>query len=83
MSSFALQGCAQAQVFTTAVDKAGNEVTRESVRKALESFDNQGGTILPPLSFSATNHLGLDKLYEFGIEGKQMVDTGKTVQLKR
>ena len=44
---------------------------------------NQGGTILPPLSFSATNHLGLDRLYEFGIEGNQMVDTGKTVQLQR
>jgi len=81
VSSFALQGCAQAQVFTTAAEKAGKDVTRESVRKALESFDNQGGTILPPLSFSPQNHLGLDKLYEFGIEGKQLVDTGKTVQL--
>jgi len=81
VSSFALQGCAQAQVFTTAVEKAGDEVTRESVREALETFDNQGGTVLPPLSFSADNHLGISSMYEFGIEGKKMVDAGKAVDL--
>jgi ABC-type branched-subunit amino acid transport system substrate-binding protein len=81
VSSFALQGCSQAQVFTAAVKKIEGEVTRESVRTALENLHNEKDTILPPLTFSTNNHLGLSSLYVFGVEGKDMIDTGKTVEL--
>jgi branched-chain amino acid transport system substrate-binding protein len=83
VTSFALQGCSQAQVFAAGVKAAGDEVTRETLREALETLDNVDDTILPPWGFSAEDHLALDSMYVFGVDGKEMVDTGETVDLAR
>ncbi|MGH3273628.1 MAG: ABC transporter substrate-binding protein [Streptosporangiaceae bacterium] len=62
--AFALYGCAAAQVFVAAMQEAGANPTRTSLEKALDSFSGAAASpLLPPVSFSAGNHMGLHSMF--------------------
>jgi branched-chain amino acid transport system substrate-binding protein len=77
LTSFAASGYVAAQVLLGAIAKVSGEVTAEAVRKALES--NQIDTIAGPVTFSATNHLGVSKLLLTEVRDAKVTLTGRTL----
>ncbi len=60
--------------FAVAAERAGRELTRETLVDALETFrdvpDPFGG---PPLTFTKTNHLGADRVFMGQVQGGKFV----------
>jgi len=56
---FALHGYIAAKLFCEGMKKAGPDPTREKLTEALESLKNYDIGVMPPLSFSPTQHMGL------------------------
>lgn len=54
-----VMGYAAAQVVTEALKRAGTDLTREKFVKALESIKNFDTGLQMPVTFSATDHLGI------------------------
>lgn len=70
--------CATAQIFVAALEKAGKDLTRETLYDALLSWDAEPVTELtPPLTFTADDHLGLKQMYLVQIEDGKPVVTGE------
>jgi branched-chain amino acid transport system substrate-binding protein len=62
--ALAIFGCATAQVFVAALEKAGQNLTRASLAKALDSLQNAAvSPLLPPVTFTADNHMGLNSMF--------------------
>jgi branched-chain amino acid transport system substrate-binding protein len=62
--AFALYGCAAAQVFVTALKAAGQEPTRAKLEAVLNAMHNADASpLLPPVSFSAADHMGLHSMF--------------------
>jgi len=62
--AFALYGCAAAQVFVTALKSAGRDPTRAKLEAALNAMNNADASpLLPPVSFSAADHMGLHSMF--------------------
>ena len=62
--AFALYGCAAAQVFVAAMDRAGAQPTRTGLRSALDSMhDANVSPLLPPVGFSSGDHMGLRGMF--------------------
>jgi acyl-CoA hydrolase/ABC-type branched-subunit amino acid transport system substrate-binding protein len=55
-------GYAAAQLVVKGLRRAGPELTREGFVNALEGLENWTGGLLPPISYSATDHRGLTAL---------------------
>lgn len=55
-------GWAAAQLVMEGLHRAGPELTREGFINALEGIENWTGGLLPPISYSATDHRGLTAL---------------------
>lgn len=53
---YSLFGYFYAMLFTEGVKRAGKDLTREGLIKALEGIKNWENGIIPPVSFSETNH---------------------------
>lgn len=68
-------GYAAAQLVVEGLRRAGPNLTREAFITALESFQDWTGGLLPPISYSATDHRGLTALAMLRArEGKWIVE---------
>ncbi|HEX7163659.1 MAG TPA: ABC transporter substrate-binding protein [Trebonia sp.] len=66
----AVFGCAQAQAFVAALKAAGPNPTRDGLINALNAMKNvNAGNALPPLTFTADNHVGASSLFILGYAG--------------
>lgn len=73
-----LRGCGTAQVVVKALQSAGKDITSGNVVKAIENWNKvTASEIYPPVSFSATNHVGLNSLYIFGAKGGAFFQAGE------
>lgn len=57
LSRYSLYGYFYAKLFVEGLKRAGRNLTRESYIAALEGMKNWENGIIPPVSFSGTNHL--------------------------
>jgi branched-chain amino acid transport system substrate-binding protein len=70
-------GYAAAQLVIEGLKRAGPDLTRDGFIAALESLKDWTGGLLPPISYSATDHCGLTALeLTRAINGKWMVERG-------
>ena len=75
---FSLFGCGMAQLMTTALSETGKDLTRDGLQKTLESFDGKAvSPVLPPVSFSSSQHLGASSMWIVGVKKGHLVDEGK------
>lgn len=72
----ALYGCAAAQTFVAALDKAGDHPTPTALQHALESLHGPVSDVTPPLSFTAGTHMGLDRMYLLRLAGGHFTTAG-------
>jgi ABC-type branched-subunit amino acid transport system substrate-binding protein len=76
-----LWGCATAELFVYALKKAGTNLTRDGLVKTLESMKKVSATpLLPPITFTANNHVGERSMDTFTTQNKQLI-TGGTMQV--
>lgn len=76
-----LWGCASAQLFVYALQKAGTNLTRDGLVKTLEGMKNANATpLLPPITFSPSNHVGERSMYTFTSQNKKLI-AGGTMQV--
>lgn len=76
-----LWGCASAQLFVYALQKAGTNLTRDGLVKTLEGMKNANATpLLPPITFSPSNHVGERSMYTFTTQNKKLI-AGNTMQV--
>jgi branched-chain amino acid transport system substrate-binding protein len=86
INGFSLYGCGIAQVFVHALSNTGPEPTRQGLIKTLEGWkDEVISPLLPPVSFSASNHMGEQRMFVVGVkhgapavEGTVDITDGKT-----
>jgi ABC-type branched-subunit amino acid transport system substrate-binding protein len=69
---YAYQGMIGAMLFTEAAKRAGKDLTRDKLVKALESLKDYESGISPPISYGPNKHLGGDKLGYAVWEGGKM-----------
>ncbi len=82
VEGFALFGCATAQVLAEALKEAGNDLTRASLMKTLQTWSSkQVSPLLPPLSSSPGSNMGEHAMILVGVQGGKVVDKG-IVQLQ-
>lgn len=75
--AFAVYGCAAAQVFVAALKAAGPQPTRAKLEAALNAMHNaQASPLLPPVSFSATNHMGLHSMFLLTLDNGRFTNAG-------
>jgi ABC-type branched-subunit amino acid transport system substrate-binding protein len=72
--SFAL-----AKVAVAAMFKINGKITRDSYLKALETMTNYDSGLMPPITFSSTQHLGTDQVQRVQITNGKWVTVGKYV----
>ncbi|NJP46828.1 ABC transporter substrate-binding protein [Actinacidiphila epipremni] len=72
-----LRGCGTAQVVESVLKAAKQPVSSQSVVAAMESMAQvKASEIYPPVSFSATNHVGVSDLYVFGVKNGAFYQAG-------
>ncbi|WP_329139072.1 ABC transporter substrate-binding protein [Streptomyces sp. NBC_01476] len=77
VESVTLRGCGTAQVVEKVLRSAQKPITSKSVVAAMESMsDVKASEIYPPVSFSATNHVGVSSLYIFGVKDGAFYQAG-------
>jgi len=75
-------GYAAAQLVVEGLKRTGPDLTREGFIKALESIKDWSGGLLPPISYSNTDHRGLTALSMMrALHGRWLVEKG-VLQLK-
>jgi branched-chain amino acid transport system substrate-binding protein len=78
VESVTLRGCGTAQVVVKALQDTPKPVTSASLVKTIEGWNNvTASEIYPPVSFSATNHVGLNSLYVFGVKDGVFYQAGE------
>ena len=81
--ALALFGCAAAQVLVAGLENAGEDLTRSSLTRALEEMDGEKvSPLLPPVTFTADRHLGLDSMFLLALDGDRRYDVTDTVELE-
>lgn len=74
-----LWGCATAKLFVYALQKAGTNLTRDGLIKTLEAMKNVNATpLVPPITFTPSNHVGERSMYTFTSQNKKLITTGTT-----
>jgi ABC-type branched-subunit amino acid transport system substrate-binding protein len=72
-----LRGCGSAQVVESVLRAAKQPISSQSIVAALESMSNvKASEVYPPISFSATNHVGVSDLYIFGVKNGAFYEAG-------
>jgi branched-chain amino acid transport system substrate-binding protein len=72
-----LWGCGTAQLLVYALRKAGPNLTREGLVKALQGMHNaNAASVFTPISYSPTNNVGERTMYEFTSKGKELISIG-------
>jgi acyl-CoA hydrolase/ABC-type branched-subunit amino acid transport system substrate-binding protein len=70
-------GYAAAQLVVEGLERAGMDLTREGFIAALESIKDWSGGLLPPISYSESDHRGLTALALMrALHGRWLVDKG-------
>jgi len=70
-------GYAAAQLVVEGLRRAGPDLTREGLINALEGIKDWTGGLLPPISYSATDHRGLTALaLQRAIHGRWLMEKG-------
>lgn len=65
-----LWGCGSAQAVTAALQQAGKNVTPASLISTLNTWKNkQASQIFPPITFSKSQRIGINKVFMFGVKG--------------
>jgi hypothetical protein len=59
--------------------KINGKITRDSYLKALETMTNYDSGLMPPITFSSTQHLGTDQVQRVQITNGKWVTVGKYV----
>ncbi|HET6948591.1 MAG TPA: ABC transporter substrate-binding protein [bacterium] len=67
----ALAGVSFLEPFVEAIRRAGPNVTRDSVVRALESMRNWNGEVIRGITFSPQRHQGLNRIYIIKSENRQ------------
>jgi branched-chain amino acid transport system substrate-binding protein len=62
-SGFSMWGWAMGQIFVEAVKRSGDELTRENLKKQLETFDNWDGSLYPSITYTPESHYGNTTIY--------------------
>ena len=77
-----LAGCAFAQVLTTALSET-EDLTREGLLATIDSWKDKSATdLLPPLTFSSTQHIGMSTMEILTVEnGKPVLIDGESFGL--
>lgn len=76
-----LSGCAFAQVLTTALSET-EDLSRENLLATIDGWeDKEASDLLPPLTFSEDQHVGLSEMGMFQVEDGQPVDVGEVFEL--
>jgi branched-chain amino acid transport system substrate-binding protein len=70
---------AEAKIFAEAVKRVDGPVTREKLTKSFESMKGYETGILPPVTFSSTNHLGAQELQPVKVENGDWSTVGKFI----
>jgi len=77
IGGFTEAGYAYAQVFMEALKRAGKELTREGFIQNLDQMKDFTGSLVPSLSYSATDHAGVKAAYfQAAKDGKFVTVTG-------
>jgi branched-chain amino acid transport system substrate-binding protein len=63
IGGFAVSGWVEAQVLAEALKRAGKNLTRESLLQALDGMKDYKDSLLPSISYSATDHAGTKTAY--------------------
>ncbi len=63
MGGFSLSGYVEAQVLSEGLKRTGKELTRDNFIKAMETIKDWDGSVLPSVSYSATDHAGVKTAY--------------------
>ncbi|WP_205361784.1 ABC transporter substrate-binding protein [Actinacidiphila acididurans] len=72
-----LRGCGTAQVVEKVLRTAKQPISSQGVVAAMESMSGvKASEIYPPVSFSATNHVGVSSLYVFGVKNGAFYQVG-------
>jgi acyl-CoA hydrolase len=70
-------GYAAAQLVIEGLDRSGPDLTRDGFITALEGITDWSGGLLPPISYSSTDHRGLTALAVMrALHGRWLVDKG-------
>jgi len=78
---FSIFGCLTSVVLVEALERAGRDLTRATLIEALESMDGFETGISGPVTFTSEDHLGLDSVIPFGIEGGQFVVLDEPIKI--
>lgn len=70
---------AEAKIFVEALSRVKGPLTRENFIKAVESLDKYETGILPPVTYTATKHLGVSGLQRVQIENGKWKTVGEFV----
>lgn len=81
-SSYAVAGFIAAEVFTEGLVRAGKNLTREGLVKALESFNNWNGILSKDITWGPNLRRGKSSLYFLAIKGNQFVPLTDLIQYK-
>ena len=77
IGGFTESGYTYGQVFIEALKRAGKELTREGFMTNLDQMQNFTGSLVPSLSYSATDHAGVKAAYfQAAKDGKFVTVTG-------
>ncbi|GAA2074274.1 ABC transporter substrate-binding protein [Aeromicrobium tamlense] len=72
--SLSLTGCSNAQALVSALEAAGDDVTRESILKGLDGFKSEDAApVLGTLAFAAGDHLGVSQVHAVSFKDGAMV----------
>ncbi|MFN6992173.1 MAG: ABC transporter substrate-binding protein, partial [Fervidobacterium sp.] len=73
MSSYAVAGFIAAEVFTEGLIRAGKNLTREGLVKALESFKSWNGILAKDITWGPNLRRGKSSMYFMVVKNKQFV----------
>lgn len=82
MGGFALSGWVEAQILTEGLKRAGKDLTREKLLQALDQLKDYKDSLLPTISYSATDHAGTKSAYFQQAKGNQFVTFTDWITLK-
>ena len=78
VESVTLRGCGTAQVVVKALQEAKQPITSESIVDALQSWKNvTASEVYPPVTFSTSDHVGVENLYVFAVKDGAFYKTGE------
>ena len=69
LTNYRIYGMSQAYAFVQALQAAGEDLTRDGLVEAVESFEDIEGPQLAPFRFSADSHMGISGMRVVELQG--------------